>query len=124
MSKFESNAVTWFEIPTESIERATSFYEIVLGVTLRPWPGSEPCRMFPVGEGGVGGCLVERPSHKPASHGTLVYLNVDGRLEPVLQRAEQNGSTVLVPRTAIGSSLGFYAVITDSEGNHLGLHSR
>lgn len=124
MSKFDSNAITWFEIPTGNIERATSFYENVLDAKLRPRPGSEPCRMFPVGDNGVGGCLVERPSQKPVTDGTLVYLNVDSRLDQVLQRAKQNGSTLVVPRTAIDGGFGFYAVITDSEGNHLGLHSR
>uniref|UniRef100_A0A7V4XS46 VOC family protein n=1 Tax=Acidobacterium capsulatum TaxID=33075 RepID=A0A7V4XS46_9BACT len=124
MSKFERNAVTWFEIPTVNIERATSYYEAVLGMTLRPWPGAEPCRMFPVGESGVGGCLVERAAHRPAADGTLVYLNVDGKLDQVLERAQQNGGKLLVPRTAIEGGFGFYAVITDSEGNQIGLHSR
>ncbi len=124
MSKFESNAMTWFEIPTVSIDRAAAFYEAVLDAKLRPWPGVEPCRMFPVGHDGVGGCLVNRPNQRPVADGTLVYLNVDGRLDQVLERAQQNGGALLVPRTAIGASLGFYAVITDSEGNHVGLHSR
>lgn len=124
MSKFERNAVTWFEIPTVNIERAASYYEAVLGMTLRPWPGAEPCRMFPIGESGVGGCLVERAAHRPAADGTLVYLNVDGKLDQVLERAQQNGGKLLVPRTAIDGGFGFYAVITDSEGNQIGLHSR
>ena len=124
MSKFDHNAVTWFEIPTVSIERAASFYGAILDVTLRPWPGTEPCRMFPVGDAGVGGCLAERSGQKPAGDGTLVYLNVDGKLDQVLERAQQSGSTLVVPRTAIDGGFGFYAVITDSEGNHVGLHSR
>ena len=124
MSKFEGNAVTWFEIPTANIERATTFYETVLDAKLRPWPGPEPCKMFPIGDGGVGGCLVERPQQKPLADGTLVYLNVDGKLDQVVQRAEENGGKLLVPRTAIDGGFGFYAVLTDSEGNHIGLHSR
>ena len=36
MSKFDNNAVTWFEIPTTDFERATNFYESVLDVKLRP----------------------------------------------------------------------------------------
>ncbi len=124
MSKFESNAVTWFEIPTVSIERAASFYETVLNVTLRPWPGSEPCRMFPTGDGGVGGCLIERADQKSVANGTLIYLNVDGKLDQVVERAQLNGGKLLVPRTAIDGGFGFYAVITDSEGNHVGLHTR
>ena len=124
MSKFQSNAVTWFEISTVEFDRATVFYESILATKLRPYAGPEPCNMFPVGEGGVGGCLVHRPEQKPANEGTLIYLNVDGKLDEVLARAPQYGGKVLVPRTAIGGALGFYAVLLDTEGNHIGLHSR
>jgi len=124
MSKFNSNVVTWFEIPTTDFDRATAFYEGILATKLRPWPGPEPCNMFPVGDGGVGGCLVHRPQQHPAADGTLVYLNVDGQLDEVIARANAQGATVLVPRTEIPGGFGFYACITDSEGNHIGLHSR
>jgi predicted enzyme related to lactoylglutathione lyase len=46
MSKFETNAITWFEIPTTDFERATKFYETVLDTELRVFPGPEPCNMF------------------------------------------------------------------------------
>ena len=124
MSKFNNNAITWFEIPTTDFERATTFYETILDTRLRSFPGPEPCNMFPTGENGVGGCLVHRPQHKPTDNGTLIYLNVDGKLDEVVGRAQQHGGTLLVPRTAIGGNLGSYAVLTDSEGNHIGLHTR
>ena len=124
MSKFEANAITWFEIPTTDFHRATRFYETVLDRRLQAWPGEEHCAMFRSQDGGVGGCLVHRPNHKPAADGTLVYLNVDGQLNEVLTRAQQQGSTILVPRTEIAGIGTFYACITDSEGNHVGLHSR
>ena len=124
MSKFNVNAVTWFEIPTTDFERATKFYEAALETKLRPYAGPEPCNMFPIGDSGVGGCIVHRPQHQPAADGTLVYLNVDGKLDETLDRVGKTGGKVLVPRTAIGGNLGFYAVMLDSEGNHVGLHSR
>ena len=124
MSKFAANAVTWFEIPTTDFGRATTFYESILDTKLRPYPGPEPCNMFPIGDGGVGGCIVHRAQQKPATDGTLVYLNVDGKLDEVLQRAHQHGGKLLVPRTAIGGGMGFFAVFGDSEGNHVGLHTR
>lgn len=124
MSKFESNAVTWFEIPTTNFERATQFYETVLDVKLRAWPGTEPCSLFPIQDGGVGGSLVYRAHQKPAADGSLVYLNADGKLDASLKRAEQLGATVLVPRTEIPGGFGYYACLQDSEGNHVGLHSK
>jgi predicted enzyme related to lactoylglutathione lyase len=123
MSKFESNAVTWFEIPTSDFERATHFYEAVLDVKLRAFPGPEPCNMFPSQDGGVGGCIVQREHQKPAADGALVYLNAEGKLDASLKRAEKLGATVLVPRTEIPGGFGYYACLQDSEGNHVGLHS-
>jgi predicted enzyme related to lactoylglutathione lyase len=124
MSKFEGNAITWFEIPTIDIDRATKFYETLLAAELLPFPGPEPCNMFPSGESAVGGCLVQRLHQKPAAEGTMVYLNVDGKLDDTLSRAASLNSTVLVPKTQIPGGLGFYACLLDTEGNHVGLHSR
>jgi predicted enzyme related to lactoylglutathione lyase len=124
MNKFENNAITWFEIPTADMERATTFYEKVLDINLSAWPGPEPCQMFPVKPGGIGGCLVQRREQRPAADGALVYLNVDGKLDVSLKRAEAAGAKVLVPRTEIPGGYGYYAQMQDSEGNHIGLHSR
>ena len=100
MSKFENNAVTWFEIPTADFKRATEFYESVLDVKLRAFPGPEPCNMFPIEQGGVGGCIVQRDGHTPSNAGALVYLNAEGKLDASLKRAEKLGVKVLVPRDA------------------------
>jgi predicted enzyme related to lactoylglutathione lyase len=123
MSKFDNNAVTWFEIPTTDFERATNFYESVLDVKLRAFPGPEPCNMFPSQDGGVGGCIVLRPSQKPTPDGALVFLNAEGKLDASLKRAENLGANIFVPRTEIPGGLGYFACLQDSEGNHVGLHS-
>ena len=124
MNKFETNAITWFEIPTADFARATAFYETVLDDKLQSFPGPEPCNMFPSQPGGVGGCIIHREHAKPNNNGTVVYLNADGKLDASLKRAEKLGAKVLVPRTQIPGGFGFYACIEDSEGNHVGLHSR
>jgi predicted enzyme related to lactoylglutathione lyase len=124
MSKFEGNAVTWFEIPTADIDRATKFYETLLAANMIPFPGDEPCQMFPSGEGAVGGCLIQRLQQKPGAGGTMVFLNVDGKIDDTLGRAETLGSKVIVPKTQVPGGYGYYACLIDSEGNHVGLHSR
>jgi len=124
MSKFNGNAITWFEVPTTDIARATSFYESLLAQKLNPYPGPEPCSIFPAAESGVAGCIVQRAQMKPSTDGTMVYLNVDGQLDATLDRAKELNSNILVPRTEIPGGYGFFACITDSEGNHIGLHSR
>ena len=123
MSKFDNNAVTWFEIPTTDFARATSFYEEVLDIKLRAFPGPEPCNIFPSHDGGVSGCIVHRPHQKPAADGSLVYLNADGKLDASLKRAQKLGVPILVPRTEIPGGFGYFACLQDSEGNHIGLHS-
>jgi len=80
--------------------------------------------MFPSGEGAVGGCLIQRLQQKPAAQGTMVYLNVDGKLDDTLARAQSLHSTVIVPKTQVPGGYGYYACLIDSEGNHVGLHSR
>jgi predicted enzyme related to lactoylglutathione lyase len=124
MSKFDSNAVTWFEIPTTDFERATQFYESILDAKLIPYPGGAPCSIFPHKDGGVSGCIVQSPNHKPSSEGAIVYLNADGKLDATLKRAEKLGAPILVPRTEIPGGFGYYACLQDSEGNHVGLHSK
>ena len=124
MSKFEGNAITWFEIPTTDIGRAQKFYEEMLDEQLTEYPGGDPCFMFPSTDGGVGGCLVKRAHATPTTGGTTIYLNVDGKLDASLKRAEKLGANVVVPRTEIPGGFGYFACVLDSEGNQVGLHSR
>jgi hypothetical protein len=122
MSKFEGNAITWFEIPVTNLKRARAFYENLLATQLTPY--GEPCFIFPAKDAGVAGCIVSRPQSKPSSDGTIIFLNADGQLNDAVKRAQNNGSTVIVPRTEIPGGHGFFAVVADSEGNHIGLHSQ
>lgn len=121
MSKFANNAITWFEIPTTDLERATKFYETVLDVQLIPY--GDASKVFPRGEEGVSGCLVYREVSKPSTDGTTVFLNADGKLDVSVKRAEEMGAKITVPRTEIPGGFGFFACLIDSEGNHVGLHS-
>ena len=65
------NAISWFEIPSIDLDRATKFYETIFGITLNPMDTPEiRLRMFPLEDmmTGVGGALVDsRGFHKPSS---------------------------------------------------------
>jgi predicted enzyme related to lactoylglutathione lyase len=124
MSKFASSAITWFEIPAMDLERATKFYEQVLDMTLRPLPNGEPGKFFPVEEGGIGGCLVQRSLLQPSAEGSKVFLNADGKMDASLKRAEALGARITVPRTEVAGGFGYFACLIDSEGNQIGLHTR
>ena len=52
----------------------------------------------------------------------MVYLNATGRLQEAVDLVEQYGGKVEQPPHAIGD-FGSRAMIMDSEGNHIALHS-
>ena len=123
----QKNAISWVEIPAADLERATKFYEAILGVQLIPadFPNLR-MRMFPVeDQSGVGGALCDSGGfHKPSgTDGPLVYLNANPDVQNVLDRVEAAGGTITVPKTEISPEYGHMAVITDTEGNRIAFHS-
>lgn len=123
-----NNAISWFEIGTSDLNRATKFYETIFGVTLTPLDlDNIKMRMFPLQDmmTQVGGAIVDSGGfHKPsATDGPLVYLNGNPDVQNVLDKVEAAGGKIMVPKTMISPDYGFMAVILDSEGNRIGLHS-
>jgi predicted enzyme related to lactoylglutathione lyase len=124
------NTVCWADIPVTNLDRAIRFYAAVLGQPVqkkaapalphRP-PGFE-FGLLPYAEDQVSGCLFETEENKPSEHGPLVYLNVAGRLDQAIQAVEKNGGQVLMEKRSMGP-YGFRALIRDSEGNRIALHS-
>jgi predicted enzyme related to lactoylglutathione lyase len=120
----KKNAINWFEIHVNDFDRARKFYETILQSPLQEC-GMEGCRMgiFAYDQAnGIGGSITKSEHTPPGWGGTLVYLNVEGDLDGVLQRIPDAGGTVVKPRTSIGEH-GFIAVFKDAEGNPVGLHS-
>ena len=118
-----AHAINWFEIFVADLDRATRFYETMLGVPLhRETFAGTPMAIFAGGQDVVGGALVQDPQRKPSAEGPLVYLNAAGKLDAVLGRVASARGSVLLPKTDIGDP-GFIAIVQDSEGNRVGLHS-
>ncbi len=122
------NPVCWFEIYVDDIERAKTFYQAVLNVTLEKLdsPGGIPIQMwaFPdMGKGyGAAGAIVKMDNVSAGGNSTLVYFSCDDcAVEEA--RVVQNGGTVQIPKMPIGQ-FGFISVISDTEGNTVGLHSQ
>ena len=123
-----NNAISWFEIGTNDLDRATKFYETIFGVKLSPLDLENiKMRMFPLDNmmTGVGGALVfTKGFHKPSStDGPLIYLNGNPDVQNVLDKVEAAGGKIMVPKTEISPDYGYMAVIIDTEGNRIGLHS-
>lgn len=122
------SAISWFEIPANNLERATAFYQTIFNCTLVPvdMPNIK-MRMFPLTdiENGIGGAVVDSGGfHKPsATDGPLIYLNANPDVQLILNKVEAAGGTIVVPKTAISDAFGYMAIIIDTEGNRIGLHS-
>jgi len=118
------DAVNWFELYVNDFDRAKSFYEKVLQTTLQTFEMDNfRMGMFPHEMGaGVGGSITKKQDVSPGEGGTLVFLNVEGDLDGVLKRIPGAGGAIVKPRTSIGQH-GFVALIKDTEGNSVGLHS-
>lgn len=122
------NAISWFEIPASDLERATNFYEAIFQTKLIPMDMDNiKMRMFPITdmENGVGGAVVDSGGfHKPSTtDGPLIYLNGNPDLQVILDRVVDAGGTIMVPKMEISPEYGFMAVMIDTEGNRIGLHS-
>ena len=125
----KNNVVGWFEIPVKKMERAISFYEKVFDLKLdRHKMGPLEMAWFPWLEDKPGspGTLVYHPEYyKPSVDGVLIYLTAhSGDLSNELLKVEAVGGKILQPKTEISAEYGYMALILDSEGNRIALHSR
>jgi predicted enzyme related to lactoylglutathione lyase len=128
------NPVGWFEIYVEDMARAKSFYETVFERTLEQLPSppgseDEACEddmemwMFPMSEEGYGaaGALIQMEGVPSGCGGTMVYFSCeDCAVEAA--RAAENGGSIFREKMPIGE-YGFIAIVKDTEGNMIGLHS-
>jgi predicted enzyme related to lactoylglutathione lyase len=118
------NTLVWVDIPVTDLDRAIRFYSAILGteVNRQEYPGMA-IGLLPGSDAVASGCLFKMPEAKPSDHGPLIYLNANARLDEAVAAVEPNGGKVLQPKHQIGPH-GWRAVITDSEGNRIALHSR
>jgi predicted enzyme related to lactoylglutathione lyase len=118
--------MVWMDIPVEDLNRAVKFYSQLMdlkfviqeheGMKFSLCPHSDEMAAF---------CLVVEPGFSACDlkhDAPLVYLNVDGRIDQALKATLSNGGRILKAKEQIGP-YGYRAVILDSEGNRIALHS-
>lgn len=119
-----NHTLCWTDIPVLNLDRAIAFYSAVLGANaLRQSGGGQEFGLLPGYDKGVSGCLCVGENHVPSLQGPLIYLSVEGRLDDAIAAAVKTKGAVLLPKHPIGPH-GFRAIITDSEGNRIALHSQ
>lgn len=124
MGEFKS-AINWFEIPATDFERAVRFYSEIYAYDM-PTRDMGHIRMgfFQHEPGtGTGGAIVSGDGCIPSQSGSRLYLNGGSDLITVLNRVEAAGGKIVVGKKQISPEIGYFAIIVDTEGNRIYLHS-
>ncbi len=119
-----NNPIGWFEIYVQDMTRAKNFYQEVFGVTLSKLENPElDMWAFPADQTtyGSSGALVKMPGFDPGANSVLIYFHcTDCAIEA--QKAVNAGGSLQRPKMSIGQ-YGHIALVIDTEGNMIGLHS-
>jgi len=123
-----SNPVRWFEIYVHDMTRARAFYEAVFKRKIEklenPGNPSLDYWTFPsmiMDQPGTSGALVKMEGVAPGGNSTIIYFGCeDCAVEADL--AVRSGGKLHLAKTSIGQ-YGAIALVYDTEGNMIGLHS-
>jgi uncharacterized protein len=120
----EGNAIGWFEIYVQDIERARAFYQAVFEVPLRRLGTAVP-EMWAFPQSfttyGAAGALVRMEGVPSGGNSTVVYFScADCAIEG--GRVAAAGGRLLKEKFSIGE-YGFIVLAFDPDGNLFGLHS-
>jgi predicted enzyme related to lactoylglutathione lyase len=120
-----ANAINWFEIPANNLERAIEFYKSVLGGDFHQQEinGMKMAFLPMDGQGQVGGALCKSDMHTPSAEGAVIYLNGGEDLSLPLAKVDTAGGKVVMPKTKISDEIGYMAFFMDTEGNKVAFHS-
>ncbi len=125
----KTNAIGWFDIYVNDMERAVAFYQAVLKQKLEKMgdpTGASQMMSFPMDDKsmskyGALGALVKMKGSSPGVGGTLVYFNSeDCSVEE--SRVVAAGGKIIRPKFSIGE-FGWVTLCEDTEGNMFGLNS-
>lgn len=122
----KNNPIDWFEIYVQDLARAKQFYESIFQITLQklnsPISGVE-LWAFPAEMNSYGACgaLVKMDGFTSSGNSTIVYFHCDDCAVEE-GRIKSSGGKVERPKTSIGE-YGHIALVRDTEGNMIGLHS-
>jgi predicted enzyme related to lactoylglutathione lyase len=106
------------DITAKDAGSSRAFYRDLLGWEIQVEESMNDGLVHPGPErlpGGIG----QASAHGPHPPGVVVYFNVDD-LDEVVERAERLGATILVPAWEL-LGLGRMAVVSDPDGNRIGL---
>lgn len=118
------NFVSWFEIPAYNHYRSVAFYNYIFAIEITTVELNGFCMGFFPADNGISGAIVTGQGCVPSETGPLLYLNGGNDLNDVLLKVNEAGGRVVMGKTFLSESAGYFALFIDSEGNRLALHSK
>ena len=119
-----NNPIGWFEIYVQDMVRSRAFYDSVFVTRLERLEGPDiEMWAFPMAPDrpGAPGALVKMDGFPSGGNSTIVYFTCsDCAVEA--KRACESGGRIFKDKFSIGQ-YGFIALVLDTEGNMIGLHS-
>ena len=119
-----NNPIGWFEIYVQDMGRARAFYESVFATRLERLEGPD-IEMWAFGmqpdQPGAAGALVRMEGFPSGGNSTIVYFTCSDCATEA-KRASESGGKIFKDKFSIGQ-YGFIALVFDTEGNMIGLHS-
>ena len=124
------NGVVHFEIPADNLNRANKFYSTVFGWKLETPKGMEGMyimarttevdkkTMMPAKPGVINGGIMKRTG-EGGDNAPVLVIDVPS-LDEYVKRAVKAGSKVVQEKQKV-MDMGWYARVTDSEGNVIGI---
>ena len=121
------NSVVHFEIPVDDAQRASTFYSETFGwqLTKVPMQGMDYWmvttvetdeKRMPKKPGAINGGLTPRDE---TAKTPVIVINVPN-VDDYIKKVEAAGGKVVMPKQTVGN-MGYYARVTDSEGNVIGI---
>lgn len=116
--------INWFDIPASDIERAVSFYNIVFDLDLEIIDcGEEKMACFP-DVNGISGAISQVKGFNPSPDGIQITFDGGDNLSKTLEKVAGAGGKIVREKTKIeAEGRGYFALISDSEGNTVGIYS-
>jgi uncharacterized protein len=118
------NSLRWFEIYVSDMKRAKAFYEKVFGFHFKQMQSSPELEMYGLSAKASDnsfGTLVRMKGLTPSGVSTVIYFGSEDCAKEEAKVAAAGGK-IHKTKFSIGE-YGFIALIHDTEGNMIGIHS-
>jgi hypothetical protein len=110
--------ISHVEIPSTNVNRSSEFFKKVLDWDFKPFGNGY--LLYNNHQGIMAG--IRKVESVAKGNTTVFHVTVD-HLEQVLEKTKAAGGHIKVGKTTI-PAMGWYAVITDTDGNSIGLYQK